>query len=374
MSLNAECWVLQPKRSAQFNVRLEADRRLNFLTWLAEYRQIRGQSSWTAPGGRIVQVTDWLFVAATALLARTAPHDLALALAGFAEKVGITYDLRTETSVCSRACRAINRRRGGRWVSAAKAGGYLQVNHEERRAYYDASKAWPNIDPVGESDFVKRGRKTAERRERRRDQVRAKRRANGMLARGQYRAQVKRKTLSPWEALGLKKWTYYRRLKAGTLLVAVTPRNNPSCVQQGVSPRLPDLSNDFSAEPATRSVALWLRKGKLSEGRSQSLSTDTYLREKNSIELNENDGGQEAPGAALQGEQIRAQCRSQCASHSSTDSTPPGRSYPSRQPLTSKRLSKKTLPPDFNGPPPDGFPTWGAWNVANAPKPKLASG
>jgi hypothetical protein len=214
------------KHQPQFNVRQQADWRLKFLLWLAEHRQIEGQSSWIGARGRTVQTTDWLFVAATALLARIAPHDLALALAAFAQKAGISYDVKTEARVCGRACRAINRRQGGRWVSASKAGGYLQVSHHERRAYYELTGTFPNVDPVGESAIVKRGRKTAERRERQRDWVRAKRRANGTLARGQYRAKVKRKTLPPYEALGMKKWAYYRRLKAGTLVTAVTPRAN----------------------------------------------------------------------------------------------------------------------------------------------------
>jgi hypothetical protein len=387
------------EKQPQFNVRQEADRRLKFVLWLAEYREIEGQSVWIGVGGRAVQTTDWLFVAATALLACTARHDVAPALAAFAQKAGISYDVKTEARVCARACRAIDRRQGGRWLSAKKAGGYLAVTQEERRGYYEATGGFSNVDPVGESGIAKRGRKTAERRERHRDQVRAKRRADGVVPRGVYRQRRKRKTLPPWEALGLKKWTYYRRLRAGTLLVAVTPRNNPSSVQLGVSPRLRDLSNDFSAEPATRSVPLWLREGRLSEGSSESLGLDTHLGEKNSIGLKENDGGSvcwwrlgqahrgNATGnrtGAFEYDAHQGYCRRDCENDGgrdaelageecSPDTTPDGRSHPPRLPLKAKRLTKKNLPPNFNGPPPDGFTSWAAWNVANAPKPKLAS-
>jgi hypothetical protein len=229
LTLNSNCAQLQGafrrpmpknmgagnKSKPQFHVRQEADRRLKFLFWLAERRQI---SKW--------QVTDWLFVAACALRARTAPHDLLLALIGFCEKTGINCNERILTAVCRRTCKAINRRHGSRWLSAKKAGGYLQVTHEERRGFYEATGTFPNLDPAGESAIAKRGRKVAERRERRRDQMRAKRHATGKLSRGQYRVKVKRKTLAPWETLGLKKWTYYRRLCAGTLVTAVAPPAN----------------------------------------------------------------------------------------------------------------------------------------------------
>jgi Helix-turn-helix domain len=58
----------------------------------------------------------------------------------------------------------------------------------------------------------------------------------------------------------------------------------------------------------------------------------------------------------------------------SADSTAQGRSHPPRPPLKARRLSKKKTPPDFAGPPPDGYATWGDWNRANAPKPKHAAG
>ena len=201
----------------QFNVRQEADRRLKFLMWLAEHREI---STW--------QVADWLFVAACSLRARTARHDLLLALIGFCEKVGITCDERVQSAVCCRACKAIDRRHGGRWLSGRKAGGYLHITYEERRQYYEETGTFPNIDPADESSIAKHGRKVAERRECRRDHMRTKRRADGVVPRGIYRQQVKRKGLPPWEAVGLTKWTYYRRLKAGTLVAPVRPSEKPA--------------------------------------------------------------------------------------------------------------------------------------------------
>jgi hypothetical protein len=248
-----------PNRQPQFNVRQEADRRLKFLIWLSEYR-----------GADNADCTDLLFVAACAKLASTPRHDLRIALAGFAERAAIAYDDGAAAGICRRACLAMERR-SSRWLSAKKAGLYLKVTTEERRAYFEETGVHANVDPSGESAAAKDGRSVAERRERDRDRKRAVRRDNGVRPRGVYRLQARRKHLPPWEALGLSRATYYRRRRAGTLVVAAVsrgtggaarpPRTTPSISEQAHNPKeisplersstsreVRDLSNSFLAK------------------------------------------------------------------------------------------------------------------------------
>jgi hypothetical protein len=202
-------------RQTKFDVRREANKRLRFLLALIGHRHDRPLIA----SKRVVTATDYLFVAACCLIVLFPDDDIHARLATFAHDAEIAYDIKTEAGIVARAQRGIRLRQGGRWLSAVKAGNYLQLTHEERRELNIT-----NIDPAGESAILRNGRRSAERRARRRDYMRARRRTNGVRARGQYRQQVKHVGPYPWETLGMSCSTYYRRRRAGTLVAPVENR------------------------------------------------------------------------------------------------------------------------------------------------------